>query len=77
MPIIDMVATGKRINELRIQRGISIKDISIALGFSTPQAVYKWIYGRNLPTVDNLVILAHVLGVRIDDILVLINTEVA
>lgn len=77
MPIIDMVATDKRINELRIQRGISIKDISITLGFSTPQAVYKWIYGRNLPTVDNLVILAHVLGVRIDDILVLINTEVA
>jgi transcriptional regulator with XRE-family HTH domain len=40
------------------------------LGFTTPQAIYKWQHGRALPTLDNLVALAAVFGVKIDDILV-------
>ena len=39
-------------------------------GFNTPQAIYKWQRGDALPTVDNLVALAAVFGVQIDDILV-------
>ena len=33
-------------------------------------AIYKWQRGTALPTVDNLVVLAAVFGVKIDDILI-------
>lgn len=39
-------------------------------GFATPQAIYKWQQGVALPAIDNLVVLATVLQVRMDDILV-------
>ena len=39
-------------------------------GFSTPQAIYKWQNGTAMPTLDNLVVLAAVLGVALDDIIV-------
>ena len=40
------------------------------LGFTNPQAIYKWQNGDCMPTIDNLVILAAVLGVTVDEILV-------
>lgn len=70
MPIIDMVATGKNIERLRKNAGISVKDLQNVFGFGTPQAIYKWQHGTAMPTIDNLVVLADVLQVRIDDILV-------
>ena len=71
IPAINMSATGAHIRELMDQRGYSVKDIQQRFGFYTPQAVYKWINGDTLPTLDNLVILASILEVNIDDILVL------
>ena len=49
---------------------LSVKDVQLAFGFEAPQAIYKWIHGRSVPTIDNLVILAAILDVRIDDIVV-------
>ena len=40
----------------------------MVFGFSTPQAIYKWIHGTTMPTVDNLVILAAMFDVTMDDI---------
>lgn len=71
IPTIDMVRTGQNINRLRKQAGASVKDLQDVFGFATPQAIYKWQHGTALPTIDNLVVLAAVLGVRIDDILVI------
>ena len=45
-------------------------------GFTTPQAIYKWIHGTAMPTIDNLVILAAVLGVTMDDIVVVDNINI-
>ena len=70
MPIIDMIKTGQNIVILRKQAGLSVRDLQDTFGFSTPQAIYKWQQGLALPTIDNLVILAALLGVTIDDILV-------
>ena len=70
MPAINMKATGKNIEELRKRAGISVREIQAAFGFATPQAVYKWQHGDALPTIDNMVALAAMLDVRIDDILV-------
>ena len=71
MPVIDMVRTGQNIGRLRKQAGLSVRDLQDVFGFATPQAIYKWQQGAALPTLDNLVVLAAVLRVRMDDILVI------
>ena len=70
MPTIDMAATGKNIRRLREAAGLTVRDLQDIFGFATPQAVYKWQHGAAMPTIDNMVVLAAVLGVTIDDILV-------
>ena len=70
LPVIDMVRTGQNIARLRKQAGLSVRDLQDVFGFATPQAIYKWQQGVALPTIDNLVVLAAVLQVRLDDILV-------
>ncbi len=70
LPVIDMIGTGQNIARLRKQAGLSVRDLQDIFGFATPQAIYKWQQGVALPTIDNLVVLAAVLQVRLDDILV-------
>lgn len=77
IPMIDMVRTGQNINRLRKIAGVSVKDLQEVFGFNSPQAIYKWQHGTTLPTIDNMVVLARVLGVRIDDILVLADTGIS
>ncbi|MCD8012273.1 MAG: helix-turn-helix domain-containing protein [Lachnospiraceae bacterium] len=76
IPAIDMVKTGQNIRNLRIQAGLSVKDLQDIFGFSTPQALYKWQHGTALPTIDNMVVLAAVFGVKVDDILVIADNNV-
>lgn len=71
VPTIDMIKTGQNIVFLRKRAGLTVKDIQEAFGFSTPQAIYKWQKGIALPSVDNLVILARLLNVKIDDIIII------
>lgn len=77
IPMIDMVRTGQNINRLRKSAGVSVKDLQEVFGFNSPQAIYKWQHGTALPTIDNMVVLARVLRVRIDDILVLADTGIS
>lgn len=65
-----MARTGSNIMKLRKAAGLSVHDLQLAFGFNSPQAIYKWQNGTALPTVDNLMVLARLLHVRIDDILV-------
>ena len=41
-------------------------------GFTNPQAIYSWQSGKSMPSLDNFIILAAILGVTIDEI---ISTE--
>ena len=75
IPTIDMVRTGQNINRLRKAAGVTVRDLQDVFGFATPQAIYKWQHGAALPTIDNLVVLAAVLGVKIDDILVMTDMQ--
>ena len=70
LPLVNTAATGKNIDRLRIAAGLTVKDVQAIFGFATPQAIYKWIHGTTLPTIDNLVILAAVLDVTLDEIVV-------
>lgn len=73
IPTIDMVKTGQNIVRLREMQGLSVKDLQDIFGFTTPQAIYKWQHGTTLPTVDNLIVLATILHVHMEDILVVDN----
>ena len=68
---IDVVKTGQNIRYLRKKTGLRVRELQEVLGFTTPQSIYHWEHGRALPTVDNLVILSRILGVSVDDILIL------
>ena len=76
IPIIDVPRTGAKIDLLRKKANLSVKDIQEVFGFENPQAIYKWIHGRNLPTVDNLIILAEIFNVTVDDILCIDYREI-
>ncbi len=69
IPTIDLAQTGANIVSLRKAADLSVADIQMVFGFNSPQAIYKWQNGTALPTVDNLIVLAALLNVRIDDIL--------
>ena len=71
MPVIDMARTGQNIVRLRQQVGLSVRELQDIFGFATPQAIYKGRNGVTLPAIDNLVVLAAVFRVHIDDILVM------
>ena len=70
VPYINTVATGENINRMRMEAGFTVKEMQEVFGFTTPQAIYKWIHGTAMPSIDNLVILAAVLGVTMDEIIV-------
>ena len=69
-PAVPVSKTGANIVTLRKAAGLTVADIQMVFGFNSPQAIYKWQNGTALPTVDNLIVLAALLNVRIDDILV-------
>ena len=69
MPTIDLTATGANIAALLRNAGLTAADVADRMGFSSRNAVYKWLKGEALPTLDNMVILADMLGVSVDDIL--------
>ena len=63
--------TGKQIKRLLLENNYTVKDVQNAMGFENPQAVYKWISGRSLPSLDNFIILSRLLHTSIEDILVI------
>lgn len=73
LPTINMTATGNNITHLKKKAGLTVKNIQAVMGLNNPQAIYAWQRGQALPTVDNLVVLAAILNVKIDDIIVRTN----
>ena len=69
-PTINVKATGARIKALRQARGLTIRQVSEFMGFTTDQAVCKWQRGDCLPTVDNLFALSELYETTMEDILV-------
>ena len=75
-PVIDLAETGRCIERRRRQAGLTVRDLQTYFGFEYPQAIYKWQHGECLPTVDNLLALARLLRVSMEDLLVYENQEV-
>ena len=68
---IQPVETGKRIKQLLSEQNYTIREIQGAFGFENPQAIYKWVSGKSLPSLDNFVILSRLLHTSIENILVI------
>lgn len=77
IPTIDMKKTGQNITKLREKNGFSVKDLQEVFGFGTPQAIYKWQKGTTVPSIDNLIVLAEIFHVHMDDIIIVCGKEVA
>ena len=69
MATIDMKTTGANIKSFIKNRKMKIAEVQAAFGFNTPQAIYKWMRGDTVPTIDNIVVLADMFGVGIGDII--------
>ena len=69
-PTIDTAATGRNIQRLRKESGLTVRDLQDYFGFEDPQAIYRWQWGRSLPSVDNLYALSVLLHVPMNEILV-------
>ena len=76
-PVINLAETGRRIERQRRQAGLTVRDLQTYFGFEYPQAIYKWQHGECLPTVDNLLALARLLRVSMEDLLVYDDQGVA
>lgn len=70
---MDQPITPRRVSRtlrcLMAERQLTVRDIQVCLGLETPQAVYKWLTGKCLPTVQHLYALSRYLNVTMEDIL--------
>ena len=68
---IQQKETGRQIKRLLSEHGYTVKDVQNVMGFENPQAVYKGISGKSLPSLDIFIILSRLLHTSIEDILVI------
>ena len=71
VPVINVEKTGANLKQLRQEKYLTVKDIQKELGLAYVGGIYRWERGEILPSIDNLIILANIYGVNIDDILVI------
>lgn len=64
---VDPAQTGKNIRKIVKYAGMKADDLAEICGCSLV-AVYAWYSGRNVPSVDNLVLISNAFGISIDDI---------
>ena len=69
-PVLDLEGTGTKIKTLMKLRGVTPRQLQLIMDFPYVQTIYNWFAGKNMPTLDNLVVLAQILGVTMDDIVV-------
>lgn len=69
LAIIDVPATGERIAELMALNKISSSEIADVMGFTSATAVNRWKKGASCPSIDHLVMLASLFGVKVDDVI--------
>ena len=69
-PVIDLKATGANIKCLIKSKGFKVVQISEYMGFSDARAIYKWLSGQSLPSLDNMFALSRILETPVEDILI-------
>ncbi len=75
-PVLDLEGTGTKIKTLMKLRGVTPRQLQLIMDFPYVQTIYNWFAGKNMPTLDNLVVLAQILDVTMDEIIVTKMIEV-
>lgn len=68
---IDQHRTGQKLKIIIKLAGYDVKYIQEYLKLSCPQPVYRWFKGQILPSVEKLCALSNLLGVHMEELLVL------
>ena len=73
VPVIDVKATSKKLKSMRVQHDISVAEMQKLFAMENPQSIYNWENPdkKTLPCIDNLVILAKLYQIPVDDLLVI------
>lgn len=69
-PMIDIFATGKNIEKMKNERGITVRELCKYLGMVNTNSVYRWFRGEALPTLDNLYAISVLFSVSMNEIIV-------
>ena len=69
LPAIALKRTGQNIMRMRKEVGVTVRELQVMFGFTSPQAIYNWQNGISLPSVDNFIVLTAVLGTTIEEII--------
>ena len=75
-PVLDLEGTGAKIKTIMKMRGVTPRQLQLIMDFPYVQTIYNWFAGKNMPTLDNLVVLAQILDVTMDEIIVTKMIEV-
>ena len=75
-PPIDLEQTGTKLKSMIKAAGYDVKYIQQYLHLSCPQSIYRWFKGKILPSVEHLSALSILLGVHMEELLVLKNQPV-
>lgn len=72
-PVIDIEKTSITLKNIREARKIKVSELQSLFNMTNPQSIYNWENPemKNLPRIDNLVILAKFYDVKIDDLIVI------
>lgn len=75
-PVLDLTATGAKIKSIMKLRGVSPRQVQIILNFPFVQTIYNWFSGKNMPSIDNRIVLSEILEVSINELLVTNTVEI-
>ena len=77
IPTIDVPATSQKLKNLRENNNISVAQIQKLLGMENPQSIYTWENPEKkyLPRIDNLIALAKLYKVTLDELLIIKEKE--
>ena len=70
------ISLGEKIKTLMKLRGLSPRQLQIILNFPYVQTIYNWFSGKNMPSIDNLMVLSDLLEVPINELLVTNTVEI-
>lgn len=72
---IDIILTGKRIQDLIRENGYSVKELQVLLNLSCPTSIYRWMKGKALPTVDHLYMMHRLFNMHMEDMIIAREAE--
>lgn len=70
MDRISKKETGKKLRKEMLKRGLTVRDIQNALALESPQAVYKWLNGKALPSLENMLIIGRLFQMPLEQLLI-------